>query len=244
MLPADIFGTSTFFFLPWSMHSLIFAQNKWDHLVAWTMQSSQHGFVVKLKELILISPIKMSTSFVNMKYTHHLCLTISQSRIARPLPLQRVSTMRARVTLKTSEVVLFNYCVLMIKWEQHNGLINFLITVSTKSNYNQIHRLVNHTSIKLKQSPLGSNHFQTEQMSRLAQTPASGQRNVYLRTVTLSKGYLGWLEISEYVRNFNRNCVCTIIMSVWARLCRTWVVLCAQSNHYSSWQSRQLAATT
>lgn len=47
MLPADIFGTSTFS-LPWSMHYMIFAQNKWDHLVVHTMQSSQHGFVVKL----------------------------------------------------------------------------------------------------------------------------------------------------------------------------------------------------
>lgn len=107
----------------------------------------------------------------------------------------------------------------MIKWEQHNGLINFLITVSTKSNYNQIHRLVNHTSIKLKQSPLGSNHFHTEQMSRLAQTSASGQGSVYLRTVTPSKGYSGWLKTSQHVRNLNRNCVCRIIMPACWLIC-------------------------
>lgn len=71
-----------------------------------------------------------------------------------PFSFGRASSLQAAVTLETSEVGLFNYCVLMIKWEQHNGLINFLITVSTKSNYNQIQRSVNHTSIKLKQSPL------------------------------------------------------------------------------------------
>ncbi len=147
-------------------------------------------------------------------WAEHLRLTISQSATSNPFPFRRVSALQARVTLKTSEVGLFNYCVLMIKWEQHNGLINFLITVSTKSNYYQIHRLVNHTSIKLKQSPLASNHFQTEQMSRLAQTSASGQGSVYLRTVTPSRGYSGWLESSEHVRNLNRNAVCTIIKAV------------------------------
>lgn len=124
-------------------------------------------------------------------WNKHSRLTISHSATASPLPNQRVCTLQTRVTLKTSKVGLFNYCVLMIKWEQHNGLINFLITVSTKSNYNQIHRLVNHTSIKLKQPPLGSNHFQTEQMSRLAQTSASGRGSVYLRTVSPRKGYSG-----------------------------------------------------
>lgn len=124
-----------------------------------------------------------NASNLNMKYDKRPRLSIGQSAIRSCLPFQWVSTLEARVTFKTSEVGLFNYCVLMIKWEQHNGLINFLITVSTKSNYNQIHRLVNHTSIKLKQSPLGSNRFQTEQMSRFSQSSTSSHGDVYLRAV-------------------------------------------------------------
>lgn len=139
--------------------------------------------------------------------TTHPRLAISQSAIGSPIPVQRAGMLLARVTLKTSEVGLFNYCVLMINWEQHNGLINFLITVSTKSNYNKIHHLVNHTSAKLKQSPLSSNHFQKKQMSRLAKTSASGRGSVYPRNVTPSYGYSGWLDSSEHVRNLYRNCV-------------------------------------
>lgn len=124
-------------------------------------------------------------------YAEYPCLAISQSAITGSYSFQQVSIVRGRVTLKTSEVGLFNYCVLMIKWEQHNGLINFLITVSTKSNYNQIHRSLNHTSIKLKEPLLGSSHFQIEQMSRLAQTSTSSQGSVYLGDVTQSEGYSG-----------------------------------------------------
>lgn len=147
------------------------------------------------------------------------------------LPFQWAGMLQARVTLKISEVGLFNYCVLMIKWEQHNGLINFLITVCTKSNYNHIHRLVNHTSIKLKQSSLGSNHFQTEQMSRLSRTSASSEESVYPGTTTPSKGYTGWLEPTGHGRTLNRKAVCAHIMSEWKTLSRTKVNLFALSDH-------------
>lgn len=78
----------------------------------------------------------------------------------------------------------------MINWKQHNGLINFLIMVSTKSNYNQTPGLVNHTSIKLKQTSLGTNPFKGEQMGWLTWTYVSGHVSVYLRTETQTKVYL------------------------------------------------------
>lgn len=213
-----LFVSSAFVLLLVTYFYNVFCWKHIDCLIVHPLYTWSCGFVIKFGEqLALIISIRMTS--LSKKNILALPSSAAVAAAVRPFPFQRVNTLRARVTLKTSEVGLFNYFVLMIKWEQHNGLINFLITVSTKSNYNQIHRLVNHTSIKLKQSPLGSNHFHTEQMSQLAQTSASGQGSVYLRTVTPSKGYSGWLKSSQHVRNLNRNCVCRIIMPACWLIC-------------------------
>ena len=67
-------------------------------------------------------------------------LSPSTAAVSEPLEGESAHARWATVTLKTSRFGLFNYCVPVIEREQHNGLINSLITLSTKSNYNQIHR--------------------------------------------------------------------------------------------------------
>lgn len=132
------------------------------------------GIMIKFgDQLPLITSIRMT---IQSKMNPLASLSTNQQR--RTLSPSSESTLWTSVTLKISEDGLFNYCVLMIKWKQHNGLINSLITVSTKSHYNQIH----HLSIKLKQSPLST--FQTGQTSRLVQTSASSQDGVYQETAT------------------------------------------------------------
>lgn len=200
-------------------------------------------FVIKLNELALIAPIRTTTSSLNEEYARHPRPTISQSAAEGPLPFQRVSTLRAGVTLKTSEVGLFNYCVLMIKWEQHNGLINFLITVSTKSNYNQIHRLANHTSIKLKQSPLGSNHFQNRTNESIGSDLRLRTGKCLPKNCNSNQRLLRLIRKLWNARRLNRNSVCTISTPAWARpwsRASGFFFFCAKTNHYGTQQSRPL----